>query len=96
MRKTVPEAMLEACAKDPDFVYSSQLIVVAAEPHANGSVTIHVRHNRKPNDADVLRMALETIADVHGRWMPSRRSVFGWGVLGGLALGRCLQMLGLV
>lgn len=90
-----PRDVLASCARDSDYVCSDQLLVVGRENIPGGS-RIHVAHNNLPSDVAVLRMALRTMVDHHGLWVPSRRMVLAWGVLGGLALGRGLQLLGLV
>lgn len=93
--KCTPRDVLEKCARDSDYLYSEQLLVVGREKIPGGS-RIHVCHNNAPSDVAVLRMALRTMVDHHGLWVPSRYTVLAWGVLGGLALGRGLQLLGLV
>lgn len=90
-----PRDLLKKCANDSDYAYSDQVLVIGREKIPGGS-RIHVCHNSLPSDVAVLRMALRIMADHHGCWLPSRRMLLGWGVLGGLAIGRGLQLLGLV
>lgn len=90
-----PRDVLANCARDSDYVHSDQLLVVGREKTIKGAL-IHICHNSVPSDVAILRQALRILVAHHGLWVPSRRTVLAWGVLGGLALGRGLQLLGLV